>query len=45
MIRSELGDVTAARRLLRQALAIDPHFSILYAATAERTLAELEGSR
>ena len=45
MIRSELGDVTAASRLLREALAIDPHFSILYAASAERTLAGLEGSR
>lgn len=45
MIRFGLGEEAAARHLLREALAIDPRFSILYASEAERTLAELEGSR
>jgi len=45
MIRLEVGDEIDARRALRTALAIDPHFSILHAATAERVLAELEASR
>ena len=44
MIRLELGDVAGAREALRDALAIDPHFSILHAANAERALAELEAS-
>jgi tetratricopeptide (TPR) repeat protein len=45
MIRLEVGDEIGARRALRQALVIDPHFSILHAATAERVLAGLEASR
>jgi tetratricopeptide (TPR) repeat protein len=42
MIRLELGDEAGARLALREALEIDPHFSILHSATAERVLAELE---
>jgi tetratricopeptide (TPR) repeat protein len=45
MIELARGDDEAARRLLGRALATNPHFSILHAATAERTLAELEAAR
>ena len=43
MIEKAIGDTTAARRDLRTALAINPHFSILYATTAARTLRALGG--
>ncbi|MGH7419850.1 MAG: tetratricopeptide repeat protein, partial [Candidatus Rokuibacteriota bacterium] len=43
MIRLRLGDEEGARALLRDAMATNPNFSILYAPVAERTLAELEG--
>jgi tetratricopeptide (TPR) repeat protein len=42
MIRLELGDDAGARRALRDALEIDPNFSILHSATAAHVLAELE---
>jgi tetratricopeptide (TPR) repeat protein len=45
MIRLELGDRDGARRHLARALAINPNFSILYAAEAARTLTRLEGAR
>lgn len=45
MIELARGDDDAARRLLRRAIATNPHFSILHAATAERALAELEARR
>jgi tetratricopeptide (TPR) repeat protein len=41
MIRAELGDIVAARALLREALDRNPHFSILHVPAAERKLAEL----
>jgi tetratricopeptide (TPR) repeat protein len=44
MIERATGDADAARRDLRAALEINPHFSILHAATARQALAELEGS-
>jgi tetratricopeptide (TPR) repeat protein len=43
MIERATGDPAAARRDLREALEINPNFSILYAGTARRTLAALEG--
>jgi Flp pilus assembly protein TadD len=43
MIAMRLGDREAARRLLGHALAINPHFSILYATSAQRTLSRLRG--
>ena len=43
MIAMRLGDRETARRLLGHALAINPHFSILYAVPAQRTLARLRG--
>ena len=43
MIRLRLGDEEGARALLRDAVATNPNFSILYAPVAERTLAELGG--
>ena len=45
MIQRGLGHEAAARRFLERALATNPHFSILLAPTAERTLAELEAAR
>jgi tetratricopeptide (TPR) repeat protein len=42
MIRRSLGQTTAAAGDLRQALAINPHFSTLHAPTAASTLAALE---
>jgi tetratricopeptide (TPR) repeat protein len=41
MIRLALGDEDGARSLLRRAVAVNPSFSILHAATAERELARL----
>jgi tetratricopeptide (TPR) repeat protein len=41
MIDLRLGRPGAARRSLEQALATDPHFSILYAGRAQRTLDRL----
>jgi tetratricopeptide (TPR) repeat protein len=41
MIELGLGERDAARRNLTTALAIDPHFSILYASSAQRTLDRL----
>jgi tetratricopeptide (TPR) repeat protein len=43
MIAFELGDWTAAREHLEQALDINPDFSVLQAPVAERTLARLRG--
>ena len=42
MIALKLGDKTQAREYLEQALAINPHFSILYAEEAQRTLQTLQ---
>jgi Tfp pilus assembly protein PilF len=41
MIELRLGERKTARRNLTTALAIDPHFSILYASSARRTLERL----
>ena len=41
MIALELGNEGKAREYLAEALAINPHFSILYAETAQRTLETL----
>ena len=41
MIALRLGHRDEARRMLTHALAINPHFSILFAAQAQRTLARL----
>jgi len=43
MIETALHDRVAARRDLRYALAINPHFSILYSPVARRTVASLMG--
>jgi len=43
MIEQALADLGAARRDLREAIAINPHFSILNSPVAERTLAQLSG--
>jgi len=45
MIELARGRDDAARRLLREAIATNPHFSILHAATAGTALAELEARR
>ena len=45
MIRLRLGDRRGARRLLGEALAINPHFSILGSPVAERALQRLAGGR
>jgi tetratricopeptide (TPR) repeat protein len=45
MIERALGRDGSALRLLREALATNPHFSILHAAIAERVLAGLEAAR
>jgi tetratricopeptide (TPR) repeat protein len=42
MIALKLGDEAQARSYLKQALTINPHFSILYAADAQRTLETLK---
>jgi hypothetical protein len=42
MIERSLGREDAAERLLGRALAANPNFSILHAATARRVLAGLE---
>jgi hypothetical protein len=44
MIEHATGDDAAARRDLAAALDTNPHFSILYADTARRTLASLGGA-
>lgn len=44
MIALELGDKEQARQYLEEALAINPHFSILYAEKASTTLRELQQS-
>lgn len=43
MIAAAAGDDGAARAYLRSALRINPHFSVLHAPVARRTLARLEG--
>ena len=43
MINFELGNRQEARSLLRQALSLNPHFSLLYGRRAVQTLKELEG--
>jgi tetratricopeptide (TPR) repeat protein len=45
MIRLALGDRDAARRELQAAVDLNPHFSILHAPQAARTLASLGGGR
>jgi tetratricopeptide (TPR) repeat protein len=45
MIERALGDDARSLQLLREALAVNPHFSILHAPTAERVVAELEAGR
>jgi tetratricopeptide (TPR) repeat protein len=45
MIELSLGLTDPARRHLRSALSINPHFSILYAHVAERVLSRLGGVR
>jgi tetratricopeptide (TPR) repeat protein len=42
LIALKLGDQTTARKCLEQALAINPHFSILYADQARQTLETLQ---
>lgn len=42
MIALELGDKEQARQYLEDALAINPHFSLLYAEEARNTLQELQ---
>jgi tetratricopeptide (TPR) repeat protein len=44
MIRLGLGDETGARRLLADALDVNPHFSTLHAPAAVRTLRRLGGA-
>jgi tetratricopeptide (TPR) repeat protein len=44
MISARLGDRRAARRHLRRALEINPHFSFRYGQSASRNLARLEGA-
>ena len=42
LVALKLGDQTTAREYLEQALAINPHFSILYADQARKTLKTLQ---
>lgn len=44
MAQAGAGDKVAAKRTLTRALALDPHFSPLYAPVARRTLASLSAS-
>jgi len=44
MIQAKLGDRLQARRLLTEALDINPHFSIQYAPVAHAALAKLGGA-
>ena len=44
MIQLALGNRAGARSALARAIAINPHFSILYAQDAARTLAKLGGA-
>ena len=44
MIEAELGNRAAAIDLLQRALAINPNFSVLYAAQARTTLAQLQAA-
>ena len=41
LIHRDLGDVRGAHEYLRQALAINPHFHILYADAAKQALEEM----
>lgn len=41
MIAEKLGDITAAQKHLQEALAINPHFSPLYAPVVQERLAQL----
>lgn len=43
MIHAALGRVGDARAYLQRAVALNPHFDLLHAAQARRTLARLEG--
>ena len=45
MIERKLGHRDEARKLLTEALAINPHFSILHAPEAERALDRLDGAK
>jgi len=45
MIERALGRTSAARRDLSRALAINPHFSILWSKVSARTLADLGGAK
>jgi hypothetical protein len=45
MIERATGHEDAARRLLGEALALNPSFSILHASAAADVLAELEAGR
>lgn len=42
MIAAALGETDAARDYLQQALAINPYFSVHYAAEAQATLTKLQ---
>ncbi|MGZ5306978.1 MAG: tetratricopeptide repeat protein, partial [Actinomycetota bacterium] len=44
MIQLRLGNEAAARRLLAEAVGINPHFSIQYSPVARATLAKLGGA-
>ena len=44
MIQLDLGNRAEARRLLSEAVRINPHFSIQYAPVARTTLATLGGA-
>lgn len=45
MIYARLGKADQALRYLDRALTINPHFHVVYAETAQRTRAELQGSQ
>jgi hypothetical protein len=44
MIRLRLGDEAAAARLLREAAAINPHFSVRWSPVLRATLSRLGGA-
>lgn len=44
MIDYHLGDMQGARDYLQKALSLNPHFSVLYSASASRLLAQLKDS-